>query len=625
MKKFQTRLKAIAEKLGLTKKLTSKQMTAEDQQKLCDAYNSEHGDNAFADDFAEFKAEQDAISRASELSNIFATLHETLGIEASGDNSGAEIVKAVKDLAGKVEKLSQASMGDQPEDRVTVTLSATGQHTPEYAFGIQHELFAATKRYNRITISGKIEGTATRNDQAQLFADTDKYVQALHARFLEHRNAGTLAGLVKGSLDLTAAANDPEIGTRHFTVRQDALIAQLMALPSLAGVFPTISNIQSGDLVTNVLVGEASQAYQAGRIFKGKFKIIPEKGYVHKVMTKVLFEDMSDLETSYLNYLNREGSSPVKWTLIEWLILLLAKQIANERNRRAVLGHYVKPEEGKENPTMLAAYGVVHRLFGYYDDHKLLPFLDESLAAYDKDSIGDVLEAFCETLGENCESTEGMVIYMNRKHHPWYKAWYESRYGQNNDYTGVVSSKVHNYEIPIKWVPNMGNLCLIFATYEDNINLLQNVPGEEYNMYFQRDLEEVIAASYWKEGAAASFVGPEYQDKAALIAGNFADQVIFMNWPAVAVDADATSFSAKNGIIFRTGANTKATALTDITNVKDGDVIRVEIGDATNPTSIAKAGKFDQISEAWSPKTAGEYIKLYYRSDTGKFYEIARG
>ena len=107
MKKFQTRLKAIAEKLGLTKKLTSKQMTAEDQQKLCDAYNSEHGDNAFADDFAEFKAEQDAISRASELSNIFATLHETLGIEGSDDNSGAEIVKAVKDLAGKVEKLSQ--------------------------------------------------------------------------------------------------------------------------------------------------------------------------------------------------------------------------------------------------------------------------------------------------------------------------------------------------------------------------------------------------------------------------------------------------------------------------------------------------------------------------------------
>lgn len=625
MKKFQTRLKAIAEKLGFGQKLTSKQMTADDQQKLCDAYNAEHGENAFADDFAEFKAEQDAAARAAELEGMFAAIHDALGSEAPADGSNAGLADAVKNLASKVEKLGQASMGDQPEDTVTVTLSPSGLHTPEYAFGIQHELFSASKRHNRITISGKIEGDATRADRDQLFADTDRYVQALHARYLAHRNAGTLDSLVKGSLDITAASNDPEIGTRHFTVRQDALIAQLRALPSLTGVFGTLSNIQSGDLVTNVLVGETSQAYQAGRIFKGQFKVLPEKGYVHKVMSKVLFEDMSDLETSYLNYLNKEGSSPVKWTLIEWLILLLAKQIANERNRRAILGHYVKPEEGKANPTLLAAYGVVHRLISYYDANKLLPFLDESLASYNKDSIGDILEAFCETLGENCENTEGLVIYMNRKHHPWYKAWYESRFGQNNDYTGVDSSKVHNYEIPIKWVPNMGNLCLIFATYEGNIHLLQNVPGEEYNVYFQRDLEEVIAAAYWKEGVSASFVGPEYNDKAALVAGNFADQVIFMNWPAVAVDPDATSFSAKNGIIFRTGVNTKATALTDITNVKDGAVIRVEIGDTAFPTTIAKAGKFDQISEAWSPTAAGEYIKLYYRADTGKFYEIARG
>lgn len=625
MKKFQTRLKAIAEKLGFGQKLTSKQMTAEDQQKLCDAYNKEHGENAFAEDFAEFKKEQEAAARNAELESIFATIQSTLGIEATNDNSGAEIVNAVKDLAEKVDKLGKASMGDQPEDSVTVKLTPSGLHTPEYAFGIKHELFASNRRHNRITITGKIEGTATRSDRAQLFADTDKYVQALHARFLEHRSAGTLAGLVKSGLDLTAAANDPEIGTRHFTVRQDALIAQLLTLPSLAGVFPTLSNIQSGDLITNVLVGETSQAYQKGRVFKGQFQVLPEKGYVHKVMSKVLFDDMSDLETSYLNYLNREGSSPVKWTLIEWLIILLAKQIANERNRRGVLGHYVAPEEGKASPSLFAANGMVHTLFGYYDQHKLLPFLDEFLGAYDKDSIGDVLEAFCEALAENCENIEGMVIYMNRKHYPWYKAWYEARYGQNNDYTGVDTSKVHNYELPIKWVPNMGNLCLIVATYPDNLHLLQNVPGEEYNMYFQRDLEEVIAAAYWKEGAAASFVGPEYRDRAALIAGNYNNQVIFMNWPTVTIEADATAFDAKSGLIFRTGKNTKATALTDITNLKEGTVIRVEIGDATNPTSIAKSGKFDQISETWSPTAVGEFIKLYYKAETGKFYEIARG
>ena len=99
MKKFQTRLKAIAEMLGFGQMLTSKQMTAEDQQKLCDAYNKEHGENAFAEDFAEFKKEQEAAARNAELESIFATIQSTLGIEATNDNSGAEIVIAVKDLA----------------------------------------------------------------------------------------------------------------------------------------------------------------------------------------------------------------------------------------------------------------------------------------------------------------------------------------------------------------------------------------------------------------------------------------------------------------------------------------------------------------------------------------------
>ena len=96
-----------------------------------------------------------------------------------------------------------------------------------------------------------------------------------------------------------------------------------------------------------------------------------------------------------------------------------------------------------------------------------------------------------------------------------------------------------------------------------------------------------------------------------------------MNWPGVEVAPDATTIDAKSGIIFLTGVNTKATALTDIAHLKEGNVIRIEIGDATFPTSIAKAGKFEDISAAWTPTKIGEWIKLYRKGD--KFVEIARG
>lgn len=632
MKNFRQRLSAIVERLGLGARLAARQLTPEENQSIADAYNAEYGENSFSTDAAQFQQEQAAAARAAELDNTFKSLAGILGTAAETgkgedgskeESNPADVVSAVRGLTEEVKALRNASMGDQPADTAQVTVQPTGLHTATHAFGIQHELFEATRRYNRIAIEGKITGSPSRADKAALYADTDKYVSLLHERYLEHRKAGTLQALIQGKLDITAAANDPEIGTRQLTVRQDALIARLAQLPTLAGIFNTVSNIQDGQLLTNVLFGEVSQGYQKGRIFKGNFKVQPEKGYVHKAMAKVLFEDMTDLETSYLNYLNKEGSSPVKWSLIEWLILKLATKIRNERNQRAVLGHYIEPAEGVAGPVLFAADGVVHTLFGYCDAHKLLPFKDEDLATYDKDTMGEVIEAFCEKVAEHSEVMDTMVLYLNRKHYPWYKSWYEKKYGQNSDYTGVNTSRVHNYEIPIKWVPNMGNLCLMVMTDADNINLLENVPGEEFNMYFQRDLEEVIAVSYWKEGAAASFVGRAFASQADLEANNYEDQAIFMNWPSVAVAPDATVIDAKQGLIFLTGANTKATAITDITNLKEGTVIRIEIGDTANATSIAKAGKFAALTAAWTPTKAGEYIKLYKKGDS--FVEVSRG
>lgn len=622
MKRFAQRIKDLAAKLGLTQALEGKTITKEQQQQIADAYNAEYGEGSFDVDSDEFAREQEAARKAAKVGATFAAIAEVLGVNAEATT---EVLEQVQQVVNENKTLAGASAGDQPQTVEKVTLKAHGLHTKEYAFGIPHEIFAASRRYNRIAIEGKVTGKATEKDFQDLLSAASVYNTLLGERYQELQRSGELHNLSLDAVDLTAASTDTEIGTRHFTVRQDALIAYLATLPSLAGVFSKVSNIQSGDLITNVLVGEASQAYQPGRVVKGDIKVLPEKGYVHKCMVKFQFEDMSALETSYLNYLNKEGSSPVKWTMIEWIIVLLAKQMVNERNRRAILGYRVEPTAGTAGLAMTAAFGVVQRLFGYVDEYKLLPFDDASVASYDKDTIGDVLDLFCEMLKENTDLAEGMVIYMNRNHHAWYKAWYEAKYGQNNDYTGVNSSKVHNHDLPIKWVPNMGQACLIFATLEDNIHLLENVPGEEYNTYFQRDMETVITAAYWMEGAGASFVGPQYASKALLAAADYADQVIFMNWPAVDIAADAVTFDAKSGLIFKTAANTKATALTGITGCKDGVVIRIEIGSATNPTSIAKSGAFSEISAAWTPTAVGAYIKLFYNKATGKFYEVARG
>ena len=341
-------------------------------------------------------------------------------------------------------------------------------------------------------------------------------------------------------------------------------------------------------------------------------------------MFKYLFKSMKWIETSYLGYLNTSGSDPVKWSMIEWLVLEIAKKLSAERIERQVLGHRVEPVEGKKMPSNFGATGIVHRLFSYFDDRKVLPFRDAALATYTADNIGDVLTAFMDRLSEIVKNPAEYTVYVNAKHMPWFKAWYKENYGQLANFSGV-EFVVPNHENPIVFVPAMGNLPFIFATIPGNIQPLENVPGEAYKVGFQRDLESVWAFSYWKDGAGATFSGVPRKTLAELEAADYADQIIFMNWPAVAVAADATTVNAKEGIIFRSGENTKATSLTDIVNAREGVIYRIEVGTAANATSIAKEGKFSEISAAWAPTAAGEYIKLYYDAETQKFHDVARG
>ena len=518
----------------------------------------------------------------------------------------------------------------KPVATVADTPSATGMHTKEYAFGIQNPFFAASRRYNSILINGRIDGNPTENDRKVLEADAISYAEKLSERYGELRASGRLNLLKQAKVDISQLSSDTEIGTRQFTIRQDMVIARIVSYPSLAGLFNTVSNIQSGQVITNVLFDEVSQAYQSGEVYKGNVDFQPEKAIVDKVMSKVRFEDMSTLETAYLNYLNHEGSDPVKWTLLEWLILSIAEKINSERIERSIRGCYVKPVKGESAPAIFGSTGVIYRILSLYDSNKALPFDDEELADYDASNIGDVFQFFAKKIAARRPNDfKRFVIYANAAHQPMYMEWYRNKYGQNTDFTGT-KDVVPNYNMSIKWVPAMGDLKLIFATVQGNIELLQNVPGEEYKTMFERHLEEVIAYSYWMEGSSVGFAGRHFKSKADLKANKAREQYLFFNLPSITAAADATTVDTESaeledlGFLIRTSANTKATVLTDIVNAKVGVVYRIECGDLTNATKIEKSGKFSEV-EAWTPAAVGDYIYVYYDAAKGKFFEASRG
>lgn len=638
MRKFLTNLLGVVVSAGLKDKFDRKELTKEDQAALIEAYNKAHGAGAFTDDFEAYRTEQGAQSEA--FAKALAELAGITGVEAGTEGTPdglAQILASVKELKGEVatanatiEKLSKQGAEVKPVATVAATPSVTGMHTKEYAFGIQNPFFAAARRYNSILINGRIEGEPTENDRKVLEADAISYAEKLSDRYRELRASGKLNLLKQAKVDISQLSSDTEIGTRQFTIRQDMVIARIVSYPSLAGLFSTVSNIQSGQVITNVLFDEVSQAYQSGEVYKGNVDFQPEKAIVDKVMSKVRFEDMSTLETAYLNYLNHEGSDPVKWTLLEWLILSIAEKINSERIERSIRGCYVKPVKGESAPAILGSTGVIYRILSLYDSNKALPFDDEELADYDASNIGDVFQFFAKKISiRRPNDFKRFVIYANAAHQPMYMEWYSNKYGKNTDYTGT-KDVVPNYNMAIRWVPAMGDLKLIFATIPGNIELLQNVPGEEYKTMFERHLEEVIAYSYWMEGSSVGFAGRHFKSKADLKANKAREQYLFFNLPSITAAADATTVDTEGaeledlGFLIRTSANTKATVLTDIVNAKVGVVYRIECGDLTNATKIEKSGKFSEV-EAWTPAAVGDYIYVHYDATKGKFFEVSRG
>lgn len=638
MRKFLTNLLGVVVSAGLKDKFDRKELTKEDQAALIEAYNKAHGAGAFTDDFEAYRTEQGAQSEA--FAKALAELAGITGVEAGTEGTPdglAQILASVKELKGEVatanatiEKLSKQGAEVKPVATVADTPSATGMHTKEYAFGIQNPFFAAARRYNSILINGRIDGNPTENDRKVLETDAISYAEKLSERYRELRASGKLNLLKQAKVDISQLSSDTEIGTRQFTIRQDMVIARIVSYPSLAGLFNTVSNIQSGQVITNVLFDEVSQAYQSGEVYKGNVDFQPEKAIVDKVMSKVRFEDMSTLETAYLNYLNHEGSDPVKWTLLEWLILSIAEKINSERIERSIRGCYVKPVKGESAPAILGSTGVIYRILSLYDSNKALPFDDEELADYDASNIGDVFQFFAKKISiRRPNDFKRFVIYVNAAHQPMYMEWYSNKYGKNTDYTGT-KDVVPNYNMAIRWVPAMGDLKLIFATIPGNIELLQNVPGEEYKTMFERHLEEVIAYSYWMEGSSVGFAGRHFKSKADLKANKAREQYLFFNLPSITAAADATTVDTEGaeledlGFLIRTSANTKATVLTDIVNAKVGVVYRIECGDLTNATKIEKSGKFSEV-EAWTPAAVGDYIYVHYDAAKGKFFEVSRG
>lgn len=644
--KFQERLQAVLEAMGFKK---TSELSQEQQVEFANKYKETHGTD-LGEDLAAYNADKEKNENLQKAFNMLPT------IEGSNGNNGAPssdltpeeqvaaITKQIEDLKKengnkdaeilKLQGEKQALEAELEDDNVRtakVKINVMGMpHSESHLFGADHAMYSRDKRWNKLMLDPSLSMSGIDEDAtfASFQAEVKQFGSAVHKRMMELQQQNLLRDPEKMQADVNYdGLSNAGLGDQFVIRRTDALIARLVMLKNVYGIYPRRYGVQDRELITNAFFGEFSQPYQEGEVWKGDMQLEPEIGYVDDAMMKTLFKNWKWIERRYIAYLNQDGSDPVKWNMIEWAILHIGTVLTNEQYKRKILGVFRKPVASRPAHALHASTGVVYTLIRYTHEYKLLAMEDAAYATYTNTGTDmiDTVEAFVEAIKEKYEGDiEDLELHLNKNHKTWYKAGYRQKYGADGDFSSVVDGKLQDEDINIVWVPNMGSLTLMLMQKPGNIQCLEYEPGEMFKIKFKEEMESVKAWSIWKEGTSAAFVGKPFNTKAELVANDFKLQEVFMNKPAKEAAADASTLDATSGFWKITPENTVATNITNLNGAKEGVGYIVECGNVTNASTVNKTGKFADITANFVPTAVGDNIMLVYDATDDKFYELER-
>lgn len=460
------KVQTVLQKLKLLDKAKSNSLTNEDWKAFVNSYQQEYKVTLQDDIAAEQDAQQPPLDQKSldQVQTILAgIITPPASSEITADPADQKIaetkvssapatpeglVKLTQSVSDLVNEMKSHAAADIPV--LTATGSTVGfigpSDTSKFLFGIENSLFSMDCRWNKITANPRAaaslddadeetDGVTFRKQAVAYSRSLQKRYNYLHANNMlnpERLAAGEFATSYEG-------VNTAGVGNQYVVLRQDALIARVLSKRDLTQYFPVRYGIQDHDLVFNAFFSEVSQAYQTGEIWKGDMKIENEMGHVDDAMIKMKFGPMKELERIYIAYLNKEGSDPVKWSMIEFCILNSLETAQVEQNKRRMRGIYVKPKTGVAGSYLNAGTGILYTLLRYVHENKLLLHDNEAYRSYTSADMLESVQEFCSDVIESC--TEDMdldshVLYLNKLHQPWWIKNVRTAYGKDTDFTG---------------------------------------------------------------------------------------------------------------------------------------------------------------------------------------------
>ena len=645
---LKEKLTSVIEFLGFKQKFEDKSLSQDEFNSIVAEYQKKY-QSTLADDIASEQAAQKTAQQADEFQKMLNTIQSVLNggePSAAADDNGTEpsapqsnatlegILDGIKGMRADIQAMGSNPAPDVPAQTVNaVPLSVNGfANTADYLFGVEHPFFSMKNRWNQIAANPRAAAALAEVDEqvdgAAFYKEVRNYANSLKHRYqyLQQNKMLDAAALAKGTYATNYdGVDNAGLGDQFVVLRQDALIARVLQVRDLTQFFPVAYGYQDRGLVFNAFFDEVSQAYQSGEVFKGGMKIENHYGYVDDAMIKMEWGPMKEIERKYIGYLNKEGSDPIKWSMIEYQLLNTLRAAQVEQNKRRMHGIYVKPDKGVAGSYLNAATGVLYALLRYVHQYDIKPHDDSTYRNYTQASFLASVQAFIADV--RASITEDMdldnhYVYLNKNHQAWWIKNVRSTYGKDTDFAGPMGalSVVPDTTMRIIWLPYLGQTPFMMLHEPGNIQFLEYVPGEMLSVNMQENMEQVRAWSVWKEGTSASFTGRRFSTKDEMDKNNYEWQQIFINLFAATI---TDKVDGNNGFWQITDSTTTLTTITDIENAKAGVAYCIECGDKTKLPKITNSGKFDSITAAFTATAVGDYIMVILGSDN-KFRELER-
>lgn len=392
-----------------------------------------------------------------------------------------------------------------------------------------------------------------------------------------------------------------------------------------------------------IATAEITQARKLPWLPKNKQVIKAEEGKVFPVQIDIEFVGyyLQNIERSWLNKMNKEGSQPYKDSFVRYLVSELDKKAREEDRVATIKGVYVEtPEDATEPGKFINRQnGLLYLLQQARDVTQKYRAFDVGMPT--TVNIVDYVDNIIKRLPDEVRIMQGLVYYLSDDWLRAYKRRYEQIHGTFNNYEGYPETPKDYPNIKFEAMPDMAGSDFMFITLNDNIELLENVPMEKSLYHFEKlkriiyifadykmgvrlihigkkvadnDPDEFKVQTVWSNTAPVfpkDFYVPVHDDETGEITVNFSNMYVTKGWTTA-----VTKFlNTTPGKVIKLKGNT---GLANNVNVSNGAAITLAGGVAFNLKSggtltlfVKPDGTVKELARTTTPETA-PVLKAYF-------------